>query len=316
MTLLLGLLAIYLIFSSSFHHKFRLSRSFSPLHASIRLLIQGTKNAYATIQTGDVVSFKTSQPHDGKSVRLGVLSADGKIVPLAAVETGSADFVVDPSEEALSAARLKDDNKLLRMYSVDRRGETYTIDEYLDADLLYMPVVQPIEKAAATAVNENPEIVIIEAELAAAELRAKLLRLRSQQSSSVIQPLTAVQSNKAPQPIGPYSQAIRQGNTLYVSGCIGIDPATGQLVSGGIENETKQALNNLAAILESGQSSSQQIMKVTIYCMDLQNDYSTINRLYGDFLQASPLKPARTTIQVAGLPLKARIEIDAVSQCN
>jgi len=320
MALLLGLLAIFLLVSTSFHHKFSSSRSLHQLQASIRLLIQGTKNAYTTIQTGDVVSFKTSKPQDGKSIRLGVLSADGKILPLAAVETGSAEFVVDSSEEPLSAARLKDADKLLRMYSADRRGETYTIDEYLDAELLYMPVVQSvIEKSYPMTGNENVDIAVTEAELAVAELKAKLLRLRSQQNTnnlSSVQPLLAVQSENAPKPIGPYSQGIRQGNILYVSGCIGIDPATHQLVSGGIEVETKQALSNLAAVLESGNSSSKQITKVTIYCMDLQNDYSIINRLYGEFLESSPLKPARTTIQVAGLPLKARIEIDAIAQCR
>lgn len=115
---------------------------------------------------------------------------------------------------------------------------------------------------------------------------------------------------KAPRAIGPYSQAIRYGDLLFVSGQIPVDPATGQVVPGGVAEQTTQVLENLGAVLEAGGLSYAQILKTTIYLENL-DDFKTVNELYGarfagDF-------PARATVQVARLPLGVKVEIDAIA---
>lgn len=125
-------------------------------------------------------------------------------------------------------------------------------------------------------------------------------------------------SPDAPKPIGPYSQAVVLNNQVYVSGCIGIDPGTGGLVQGGIEEQTVQALKNLQAILSAARSSKDRIAKTTIYVTDLAQ-YAVVNKLYSSFLEQGEARgddlvlPARTTVQVSALPLGALVEIDAVA---
>ena len=120
-----------------------------------------------------------------------------------------------------------------------------------------------------------------------------------------------IQTELAPSAIGPYSQAIQVRTTLYISGQIPLDPQTGKMVPGGIENETKRALENLKAIVTAAGGTMQNIVKTTILLADM-NDFSVVNEIYGTYFQA-PF-PARATFQVARLPRDARIEIEAIGE--
>ncbi len=119
-----------------------------------------------------------------------------------------------------------------------------------------------------------------------------------------------ISTDKAPAAIGPYSQAIRVGRLVFTAGQIGIDPATGELVSGGIEAETRQALKNLEAVLECTTCSLKGIVKTTVYLADI-NEFAQFNKVYAEFFPEEP--PARSTIQVAALPKGARVEIEAIA---
>lgn len=114
----------------------------------------------------------------------------------------------------------------------------------------------------------------------------------------------------APKPIGPYSQAVIVDNTMYVSGQIGLDPANGKLVNGGIIAETKQSLKNLGNILDAAGISYKNVVKCTVLMTNL-NDFSQVNDIYMEFF---PINfPARAAYQVAALPAGAQIEIEAVA---
>jgi 2-iminobutanoate/2-iminopropanoate deaminase len=121
----------------------------------------------------------------------------------------------------------------------------------------------------------------------------------------------AIASSGAPAALGPYSQAIRSGNLLFVSGQIPLDPATGQMVEGGIDLQTERVLKNLAAVLEEAGSSLAKVLKTTVYLRDL-NDFGRMNEVYGRFFGETP--PARATVEVARLPRDASIEIDLVAE--
>ena len=114
----------------------------------------------------------------------------------------------------------------------------------------------------------------------------------------------------APAPIGPYSQAIKIGNSLYCSGQIGIDPATGDLVIGDVRAETRQALNNLGAVLRAAGMGYGDVVKATVFLSDL-NDYKIVNEIYAEFFNAT--KPAREAVQVARLPRDAKVEISCIA---
>lgn len=120
----------------------------------------------------------------------------------------------------------------------------------------------------------------------------------------------SVYSDRAPAAIGPYSQAVRAGGYVHCSGQIGLDPATGNLVAGGVAAETRQVLRNLAAVLEEAGSGFSEVVKVTIYVVDM-GDFEVVNEIYGEALGNA--RPARATVMVAGLPKGARIEIDAIA---
>lgn len=120
-----------------------------------------------------------------------------------------------------------------------------------------------------------------------------------------------VQSAGAPQAIGPYSQAVVQDGWIFLSGQIPLDPKTGQLVAGSIGDQTKRVLENLGAVLETVGCSYPQIVKTTVYLVDLA-DFSAMNEVYGKYFTSEA--PARATVQVAALPKGARIEIDAVAR--
>lgn len=119
-----------------------------------------------------------------------------------------------------------------------------------------------------------------------------------------------VMSEDAPRPIGPYSQAVVFENLLFVSGQIGIDATTNNLVSGGIEQEFRQIMENIKKILEAGGSDLQKVLKVTIYLTDIQN-FNKINTLYSEYFNQN--FPARETVEVVRLPKDAQIEISVVA---
>ncbi len=119
-----------------------------------------------------------------------------------------------------------------------------------------------------------------------------------------------INTTEAPSAIGPYSQAVQAGELLFVSGQIPIDPASGELVQGGVEAETRQVLNNLKAILEAAGSSLEKVVKATLFIADM-NQFGTINEIYAEYFQAAP--PARACVEVARLPRDVQIEIEAVA---
>ncbi len=120
----------------------------------------------------------------------------------------------------------------------------------------------------------------------------------------------AVTSASAPAAIGPYSQAIRAGVFLFVSGQIPADPATGALVEGDVAGQTRRALSNLQAILAAASATLDDVVRTTVYLANL-DDFAAMNRVYGEFFTAPA--PARSTVEVARLPKGARVEIDAIA---
>ena len=120
-----------------------------------------------------------------------------------------------------------------------------------------------------------------------------------------------IHTEKAPKAIGPYSQAIRWGHLLFLSGQLGIDPASGNLVNGGFEAEARQVLANIQAILESQKSGMDKLLKTTVFLTNME-DFAVLNGIYGTFIPEP--YPARTTIQVAALPKGARIEMEVIAE--
>lgn len=119
-----------------------------------------------------------------------------------------------------------------------------------------------------------------------------------------------VQTEGAPRAIGPYSQAIKAGGLIFTSGQIAIDPATGQMIEGGIREQTERALENIKAILEAAGSSLDRVLKTTVYLADM-GDFQQMNEVYQRYFGSDP--PARSTVQVARLPRDARVEIEAIA---
>lgn len=115
---------------------------------------------------------------------------------------------------------------------------------------------------------------------------------------------------RAPKPLGPYSHGVRSGRWVFTSGTIGNDPATGKLVSGGVAAETRQALTNLGGTLRAGGTSLPQVVKTTVFLVDLRQ-FAAMNAVYAEFFPQDP--PARSTIQVGALPGGASVEIEAVA---
>jgi len=121
---------------------------------------------------------------------------------------------------------------------------------------------------------------------------------------------TTVATQKAPGAIGPYSQAIKTDSLVFVSGQLAIDPASGELVTGDIRQETRQVLTNLQAILAAAGSALEQVVKTTVYIADM-NQFGDINAAYAEFFATDP--PARACVQVARLPKDANVEIEAIA---
>ncbi len=122
-----------------------------------------------------------------------------------------------------------------------------------------------------------------------------------------------ISTKKAPAAVGAYSQAVRVGNLLFVSGQIPIKPENGELKLGDIVTQTRQVLANLKAVLEAGQSSMAQAVKVTIYLTDMDN-FATVNEIYAEYFQANP--PARVCVEVSRLPKNVAVEMDAIALCE
>ncbi len=120
-----------------------------------------------------------------------------------------------------------------------------------------------------------------------------------------------VKTGLAPQAIGPYSQAVKAGGFVFASGQIPIDPKTGEFVSGGITEQTRQVMKNLSAVLEAAGSDLQLVVKTTVFLADM-TEFTAMNEVYGTFFSDEP--PARATVQAARLPRDARVEIEAVAQ--
>lgn len=120
-----------------------------------------------------------------------------------------------------------------------------------------------------------------------------------------------ISTEAAPEAIGPYSQAIQVGNTIYCSGQIGIDPETEELVDGGIKAETHQTLSNLKAVLQAADASLSDVVQVQVFLTSL-DDYQAMNEIYNTYFETAP--PARTAIEAANLPAGARVEIVVTAQ--
>jgi 2-iminobutanoate/2-iminopropanoate deaminase len=120
----------------------------------------------------------------------------------------------------------------------------------------------------------------------------------------------AISAAGAPKAIGPYSSALRAGQLLFISGQVPFDPATGQMVSGDIQAQTRRVLQNISALLEAGGVSFQAVVRTTVFLADM-NDFAAMNEVYQTFF-TEPY-PARSTVQAARLPRDARIEIDAIA---
>lgn len=118
-----------------------------------------------------------------------------------------------------------------------------------------------------------------------------------------------IQTQQAPAAIGPYSQAVQVGNFLFSSGQLGLDPQSGKLQEG-VEAQTHQALENIKAILQAADSSIDRVVKTTIFLADM-GDFANVNAIYGEVFQENP--PARSTVQVAALPLGGLVEIEVVA---
>ncbi|MBW1704749.1 MAG: RidA family protein [Deltaproteobacteria bacterium] len=119
-----------------------------------------------------------------------------------------------------------------------------------------------------------------------------------------------IHSDKAPGAVGPYSQAILMGNLVFTSGQVAIDPDVGKLIEGGIQEQTRQVMTNLSAVLEAAGTDFTRIVKATVFLDDI-NDFAEFNEVYSEYFPSNP--PARSAFQVAALPLGAVVEIEMIA---
>ncbi len=120
-----------------------------------------------------------------------------------------------------------------------------------------------------------------------------------------------ISTTNAPKAVGPYSQAVLSESLLFLSGQIPLDPGTGQMVQGDIRMQTRRVLENVSAVLEASSSSFSQVVKTTVFLTDM-GDFSEMNSVYAEYFQKD--FPARSTVQVAALPLGARVEIEVIAR--
>ena len=119
-----------------------------------------------------------------------------------------------------------------------------------------------------------------------------------------------ISTTEAPAAVGPYSQAVRVGPTIYCAGQIPLDPKSGQIVSGGIDVQTRRVMDNIGGLLKAEGLSFDNIVKTTIFLADI-GDFQTVNEIYGSYFKQAP--PARSTVQVGALPKGARVEIEVIA---
>lgn len=123
---------------------------------------------------------------------------------------------------------------------------------------------------------------------------------------------TAISTTDAPAAIGPYSQAVRVGDMLFASGQVGLDPATGQIVEGGIVGQTQQVFENIKAVLAAAGANLAQVVKTTVFLKNM-SDFAAMNEIYAQYLAPSgTVPPARSTVAVAGLPKDALVEVEVI----
>ena len=302
----------------------------------LRILIHGTRNAYTTLRNFDVIFFTetTTIPNE---TRLGVYTSDGLVRPLCTFDSEEVTnkFHVDPYETALPAEQLKAENRILRIVSSDRIGDSaFTIDEYLGNDVVIpirsRPTISPVDNSDSKESNpvssretENvpsstnsldSDIEILKLEIELKQLQLKLLKFEKEKKNQNLVARNYVFTPSAPQPVGPYTQAIVSKGLVYASGCIGLDPKTGKLVEGGVEVEARRSFINLNEILKASGSDLRDVLKLTILLQDLK-DFAAVNKICTE-LWTNGRYPSRTTFQVAALPLGARIEVDAIAEVS
>ena len=124
---------------------------------------------------------------------------------------------------------------------------------------------------------------------------------------------TTIESKQAPAPIGPYSQAVKSGNLVFLSGQIALDPSTGELVMDTLENETHRVMQNIREVLSTAGCSFDDVIKTSIFLSDM-NHFARVNAVYGSYFSGS--FPARETVQVAGLPKNVNVEISVIAACR
>ena len=122
-----------------------------------------------------------------------------------------------------------------------------------------------------------------------------------------------ISSANAPKAVGPYSQGIRSGDFLFLSGQLGLEPQTGEFVSGGVEAQTKQALTNLMHVLQDNGADLSDVVKTSVFLADI-NDFSKMNAVYATFFENDP--PARSTVQVGALPKLGLVELEVIARIN
>lgn len=126
----------------------------------------------------------------------------------------------------------------------------------------------------------------------------------------------AISTSSAPKAVGPYSQGIRSGNFVFTAGQAALDPVTQQLISGGIEEQTRRTLENLKAVLEAAGTTLARVVKANVYLKDM-NDFAAMNAVYAAYLEPQgAVAPARTTIEAARLPKDALVEIDLIAEVD
>jgi 2-iminobutanoate/2-iminopropanoate deaminase len=126
-------------------------------------------------------------------------------------------------------------------------------------------------------------------------------------------PITEIKTSNAPAPVGPYSQAVLAGSTLYVSGNIALDPKTGGIVGGGdVQAEARQVLKNMDAVLKEAGASPKNVVRCTVFLADLK-DFAVVNEVYSDYFKECTVAPSRSCVQVAALPKGVLVEIDCIA---